>query len=368
MKIVSFQDEHAGLWDEFCLRHDRAWFWHTTYRMRHALACSFSIRSENRSFWIEDNGRPAAIVPLTVDDHSAPDGTSLRQMSYGGSRVPAPVVDAPPGSARAGRLYKLAFEEIDRRATEAGAKVALMRLALSPAAAACEPGHNFLTKYGYLDVSLNTQIVPLAPSEEDIFEGFQSNHQRAIRKAEKLLEIRLYDRKNITPEIFARFQEFYFTAAGRVTRPPQTFELLRGYLESGRAVLGEALYEDRPVGYAATIIFKDSAYYLMGAADKDFGLCPTAHPIHWQILRYLKSAGIGFYEMGIQQYGPLLHDFPSEKEINISRFKRGFGGVTAPAFMGEKYYCPDYFREVAAERARRYEAALRGAQPGEISR
>lgn len=358
MRIRPFREEDAKRWDEFCLAQDLAWFWHTSLRMRHALGCSFAIKSENRSFWIEDGGRMAALVPLTVDDHLEPGGGALRRMSYGGGMVPAPVVDAPLGSPRARKLLKLVFAEIDRIAEESGARVLRMRLALSPARAAQVPCHNFLLKHGFLDVSLSTQILPLERSEEELFSGLESNHQRAVKKAQGLLEVVLHDEQSLSPEAFAAFQRFYFKAAGKVTRPPGTFELLYGYLRSGLAVLGEARYQGRSVGYAATIRYKDAAYYLMGAGDAEFDLCPAAHLIHWEIIRYLRRKKTRFYELGIQQYGPALHDAPSPKELNISRFKRGFGGLAVPAFMAEKYYDAGHFREVMEKRLSRCAAGL----------
>lgn len=361
MRIIPFRDEDARRWDEFCLAQNQAWFWHTSYRMRHALGCSFTIKSENRSFWIEDSGRMAALVPLTVDEHREPGGTALCCMSYGGGMVPAPVVDAPLGSPRARRLLKLAFAEIDRIAAERGVRVLRMRLALSPSFAARLPCHNFLLKHGFLDVSLNTQILPLDWPERELLAGLESNHQRAVKKAQGLIEVILHDRESLAPEAFAAFQKFYFKAAGKVTRPPITFELLHGYLRSGLAVLGEARHGGHGVGYAAAILYKDAAYYLMGAGDAEFDLCPTAHLIHWEILRYLRGKGTRFYELGIQQYGPALHDAPSPKELNISRFKRGFGGLAVPAFMAERYYDREHFRAVFRERLSRCEEGLRQA-------
>jgi len=57
-----------------------------------------------------------------------------------------------------------------------------------------------------------------------------------------------------------------------------------------------------------------------------------------------------FYEIGWQNYGHTMSDAPSIKEINISKFKRGFGGFTVPLFRGEKYYDKKFFQEVYQKR------------------
>ena len=55
---------------------------------------------------------------------------------------------------------------------------------------------------------------------------------------------------------------------------------------------------------------------------------------------------------------PLLHDVPTEKERNISRFKRGFGGVTRPAPAREKWYSAGAFRAALNARCEAYAAAV----------
>jgi len=64
----------------------------------------------------------------------------------------------------------------------------------------------------------------------------------------------------------------------------------------------------------------------------------------------MKKRGLSFYEIGLQQYGILPHDFPDTKQLNISHFKKGFGGFTVPLFMGEKYYDKEYFLKTYQER------------------
>ena len=64
----------------------------------------------------------------------------------------------------------------------------------------------------------------------------------------------------------------------------------------------------------------------------------------------MKAKDLHFYEIGMQWFGPQLYDFPEEKRINISHFKKGFGGFPVTVFMGEKYYDKDYFLKIYGER------------------
>ena len=117
---------------------------------------------------------------------------------------------------------------------------------------------------------------------------------------------------------------------------------------------GVASFENKEVGYVIVIKYKNSAYYLNGVNENNFTFCPISHGIHWEIIKYLKGNGYRDYELGVQQFGPLFYDYPSAKDINISRFKRGFGGVTIPRFAAEKVYTKDYARSLYLKRIENY--------------
>ncbi len=354
MTIVRFEDSHTDRWDEFCLNNPLAWFWHTSYRIQHALDCSFSIKSANHSFFLEENGRIAAIAPLTVDTPLEEGSEPVRQMSYGGFYVPAPVVSQDFRRAKANAVYKTIFSEIDRIAAENGVTRLVMRIAWTPGYDPSRPYVNFLARHGFNDISLSTQVIDLRRPEDDLFEDFDENHRRAVRKGEALLALQIYDHRSITKEVFENFQRFYFKAAGKATRPQTTFDLLHKYLRSGLAIMGVARHEGRDVGCATAVLYKKQAIYFLGANEPGFEFCPVAHAIQWDLMRHLKAAGIEFYETGTQRCEATIHDDPSEKDKGISRFKRGFGGVTLPLFIGEKFYSTRYMEEIFRARVQSY--------------
>jgi hypothetical protein len=90
---------------------------------------------------------------------------------------------------------------------------------------------------------------------------------------------------------------------------------------------------------------------------------PIGHALQWAAIEWLVAHGVTTYELGIQQFGPLLHDVPDEKARNISRFKRGFGGVPRLAPAYEKWYSAAAFRAAYDARAEVYALALEASGP-----
>jgi len=60
--------------------------------------------------------------------------------------------------------------------------------------------------------------------------------------------------------------------------------------------------------------------------------------MQWTGIEYYKSRGVRYLELDNQYFGAQLFECPSQKEISISFFKRGFGGTLTPLYRGVKYY------------------------------
>jgi lipid II:glycine glycyltransferase (peptidoglycan interpeptide bridge formation enzyme) len=210
-------------------------------------------------------------------------------------------------------------------------------------------------KFGFLDASLNTQILDLSKDLDRILGEMRKGHRYDIRRAEKVFEIKIFDKNNITKEIFDQYRILHHKAAGRITRPLITFEMMHKWILNGNAILCGASYGGDYVNFALINIYKNGAYYSSASDDPDIETsAPASHIMQWKIIDWLKQNGFQTYELGLQQFGAQIFDIPSKKDITISFFKRGFEGYTVPLFRGEKYYSLDHFKEVQAERLENY--------------
>ena len=143
-------------------------------------------------------------------------------------------------------------------------------------------------------------------------------------------------------------------AAGRQTRPDATFALMHDWIKKDLAFLAVVEFNGQAIGYEYYNVYKNNVYGSSAANDPDFGHLPIRHFLEWQAILWMKARGFSFYDIGLQQFGPTLFDFPDKKQLDISHFKKGFGGFTAPWFMGEKYYSQEYFSEIYRDRISKY--------------
>jgi hypothetical protein len=354
MEITFYSETIAKNWDDFVMRNDDAWFWHTTDWMLYCLNSQFGVTTVNKSFCLRENKKIVAIVPLVVENKVV-DGKEMVEMFYGGWPTPVPVIEISKNQNKKDRIYKYVFDRIDNIANENNAQRSVFRI--YDAYSSYKKGnivYNFTMRHGFIDVSLNTQVIDISLKKENLLQSFSESSIRNINKAEDLLAVEFYDSENISRGKYDMFKTFYFRIAGKITRPNECLEVLYRLILKGVVFLAFALYNNSLVGVQMVIHYKSGAYYLLSAVEKEFNYCSIGHFMQWNVMKYLRDKDIDYYEIGIQQYGNTLYDFPDEKDIGISEFKRRFGGVTVPLFTGEKYYVKKFFKKIWQKRIDSY--------------
>ncbi len=340
-------------WDRFCLASPDAWFWHTSGWRDYTVAYRPDLASRSRSFVVTDGGEVVAAVPLMVERH----GTATR-LSFGGGDCWAPaLVDGLTPAGRADAL-RIALAHVDRVASDDGAVRASFRLSpLSAGGGSCAPFLAETTRAGYADVGAAATVLDLSLPLDAILRGMRKGHRSDIARAARAFTVDITDATTDPASPFEEYRLLHAKAAGRVTRPARTFELMRDWIVHGTGVLLTARLDGVAVSCAYLNVFRDGAYYSSAATDP-FIREPAGHLLQWAAVEWLQRRGIRRYELGLQQFGPLPYDVPSAKELNIARFKRGFGGNLVPVPVREKWYDGEAYRALAVERVASYVAAL----------
>ncbi len=359
VSVALLDPQTRKAWDEFCLHSDEAWFWHTTKWLDYTLDYRPELEPVSHSFFVQASGRIAAICPLLLETSREPEG-EVRQFSYGGDAVPAPAFANGLSRNTRKAVSKALFRNIDELAVKN--RVHRVSFRFSPPAPFfwrfTHPCANPLLSEGFSDISLLTQVVDLSKPEEQLMRELRNDHCRNIRRAERIMSVSVFDSSSITAEQFERYRLLHAKAAGRITRPVSTFEMMHRWIQDGLAVLSGATLEGRDVGFTLTSIYKDGAYYSSGCNDPEFNDLPIGHLLQWRTMQWLQAHAIRHFEIGAQFYGPQAHAVVSDKERNISYFKRGFGGLTVPYWRAEKFYDESYCRRVLRKRADIYARAM----------
>ena len=354
MNIVPLTEDLYEKWDDFCLQSDDAWFWHTTDWLEYTIHLRPELKSKNKSFIIMNNNIPVAICPLILNTISEKD-SQYNIFSFDRESGISPALKNSISLNQRNKISKYIFNYVDKLALELDVKKTLFKISLLSPANFKECRYNHLMKFGFLNTTLNTQIINLSNDLNQIQNDMRKAHRYDIHRAEKVFEVNIFDKNNINKEIFNQYRFLHHKTAGRVTRSLITFDMMYEWILKGNAILCGILYKGKYVGFSLINIYKDGAFYSSASDDPEVETSiPISHVMQWKIINWLKKNGFRIYEIGLQQFTFQLYDFPSEKDKTISFFKRGFGGFTVSVFSGEKFYSKEFFIKIMSDRIEKY--------------
>ncbi len=351
MEIVQLTTYKYQEWDNFCLASDDAWLWHTTKWLEYEINVNPKLQVESKSFLVYDNNKIVAICPLLL--HRLP---SHNEFSYGYEPGQTPAFENGLSNKERKRIMKFVFDHIDELAIENKVvKTTLVFPILNNSYISAErQQYNYLMQYNYLDTSINTNIIDLSISLDRLKKQLRHGHSSDIDRAKKSVEVSIYNHENINREVFDDFISVHYGVSERRDRPSITIEILYDFILENKAFLAMAKDGDNVLGFSYFYNFKNNVYYGASCKKNNSSKLPFSHYIQWKAIEWMKNNDFHYYELGWQEFGNTLSHFPSDKEVNISKFKRGFGGFFVPLFSGEKYYDKNFFLKEYQERINKY--------------
>ena len=293
------------------------------------------------------DGKPVAICPLYLENYAG-----ILRFAYRGEFLESlrtPLIGLQYQSKQGKGIENELFETIEKLAVEYN--VQKCNFLIDPLCAIYEDEHfNDLTRFGYIDASISTQIIDLNKSKESLWMDLRKSYKALINKADKTFEIFLMDCNNPDNEIHEQYRLLHYKAAGRVTRPLETFHTQFEMLKNDEAMLIGIKHKEHYVSLSYFIHFNKTAYYASEADDPEIETPVTYGPLcQWKAMEYYKARGFDYIELDNQQFGPQIFDHPSKKDLSISMFKRGFGGKTFPLFRGIRYFDNNLLRTELTE-------------------
>jgi len=357
MEIKELTPDKYKEWDSFCLESDEAWFWHTSAWLEMNLNFKLESKPIPESFFVLENNKIVAICPLILEM-----GEGIKEFSHSGGYGPTPAFANSLTKKFKEKILKFIFDHIDDLAKKNKVKRIKMKFPVLNRSF-IEIGaqkYNYLMKFGYLDNSFNTQVIDLQKGLDELRMDLRHGHDSDVDRASKFLKEEIFDKENITEKIFEEYIDLHLLAGGkaRKNRPKRTFEIMYELIKNNKAFLVGAKKDNKFVGFSYFYVFKDNAYYGSSCSEENLRELPITHFIQWKAIEWMNQKKYKFYELGLQYYSPSLSDFPTSKEIDIARFKRGFGGFAVSLFRGEKYYDKKYFLKIYQERVKKFSDSI----------
>ncbi|MBL0544320.1 hypothetical protein JD507_03675 [Aeromonas jandaei] len=154
------------------------------------------------------------------------------------------------------------------------------------------------------------------------------------------LECKIIDAHNVIEQDFLDFEEFHVAVAGRRTRSHDSWVEQMKLVQTGENFLVVSHLNETLVGMSLFAASGRRAYYSVGVYERELFHFPLSHYPIWLGILHSRDMGCVEFSMGESVYKNVINSLghlSTEKECNISHFKRGFGGDIRPSlrFYGD---------------------------------
>ena len=269
--------------------------------------------SRDLSFIVSGPDGPLALALLWVE---TVDGRVQGSWIKGGF-LPHPIFHPRLGTKQLRALENYVFEVATDRLVSVGAtRWNVETDVLSAGTDAIED--QMLARLGALEVSIQSQIMDLSGSDENIWKQLRHSSKSLINKGLKEYEFKVYDQDNFTLEIGDRHRLLHHKCSGRITRPIATFNKMYSWVQEGCGLMFEQLHKGQTVQMIFVALGRGTACGASAADDPDFkSRVPLTHSMNYFIYQETRRRGIRLYEVGETSFRDSLFNRRSEKFKSI---------------------------------------------------
>jgi hypothetical protein len=281
-----------------------------------------------------DDKIPVGIVFLPIESVNG-----KKQVSIAQGFVPCPMfLDVPR------KTKQFIFEKIEEIAIQE--KLSKIMFFIDPLDALCRNfRYNFLLDFEYIDASSLDCVVFLDSDTSKMWREVRRRYKPFVNRVleSRDFELLMIDVNNASYEIHSTYVSLHHKAAGRITRPLETFEIQYRMLQEDKASISCLKLNGKIVCALYFLHFGKGVVYMSGADDPEYDHLPLYHATLWNAIVYYAKRGFKFMRLSEPAtYAYHFYHYPDKKQKNIAFFKRGFGKPIV-FFKGIKYYSKEDF-------------------------
>jgi len=327
----NFNTFTSNKWDKIVNSFDDSTFLHSSIIIKYY--CAFNKKIQNLSFLVKDDeSKYVAAVVIGITKVK-----KKNSMSFSDYLCPVPALTNLNKSKRI-KLNDFIWSEIKKIAEYY--KISELKFKHYPInnysiRNSTISSMNIFESLKYLkniDVT-NHLILSLEKSDSELNNNLSKYRKKDIKKSIKEnIKIKAIDNKNFKNIEFEmrKFRLAHLKAAGKITRPAETWNYMEKALKKNLAQLFIATKDKNVISYLFCGKYSKSAWGWSQVNKKEYEKkFPVRHYLEWFAVNFFKKNGFVFYDLGERLYSNSLSPV-SEKELSISEFKEKYGAEMYP--------------------------------------
>lgn len=327
MKIIKFgSDEFSKYWNDY-LNVYKCSFRYDLQYIKYLLEYSKFI-VKNESFVVIESNKAVGICFLPVENIEG-----KLQFSVGNDFIFKPLTKTL-------KVEKKVFSYIDEIAKELEISKSMMCVdSISEL-----DYYNSLISYGYVNAPSTNSKINLDLNVKDLWSRVRKGHKHAINKMinDSSVSFEVVSNENPNYEMHELYRKCHIQNSGKETRSKKSFDLQYDLLLSGLAILAVCKVDQIPISFNYFMYNENGAQYFSASENEMFSSKYNGyHYTLWNSILYLKKIGVFSLMItspcGFNKVDGLWDEY-TEKQKQIGKYKRGFGGGLLFFNRGVKYY------------------------------
>lgn len=182
--------------------------------------------------------------------------------------------------------------------------------------------HRLLMEQGAVASIRHTMMIDLSKPLSEVKSGFRKSFKSLVGKLPEGWRIEVID--SPSEDHIDIFRQFHTQVAGKETRDKASWELHRQICCDGHGFVIFLYHQEMLIGASMYFYTKQEGFYGVGAYERLMFDQPIGHVMQMEAMKQLQERGVTTYRIGDRFY-PGDTPAPSQKQIDISFFKEGFG-------------------------------------------
>lgn len=353
MRNVNFGDVPNSEWDIYVNMIPESTYLHSSWWISYLNAINGS--SHSKSFILMDGNLPIAVCPVATYEVGNLGNKYIEATFKGFPSIYPAILDLPATQRR--RTARKIFSLVEERLSACTVKrIEFYRHPMN--LDVLKNGHDNSNvaealSHGYICHIKNMIIMDLRKKEDELLKGMSQYQRKHIRRSQRQgLDIKEYRGNNVDIDrVFDDFQSAHFKSAGRLTRPIESWAIMRALLKDGKATLFTANIKDMDISYLYCGEFDKFSFgwsqVNLDEYEKEYA---PRHLLEWAAMMSYEKRDFYYYEVGAKLDSPQLNYIPTEKERSISQLKERYGGRLYPCLYFEKFFDKGLFLTIYKKR------------------
>jgi len=321
MKILRATDnDFPATWDFLLSRNETNFPLHSNLNQTYYRTYFSEIEFDDHSLIVSNEAGPIAGLRICLSTS----GGNVDQITAFG--MPTFYIESSTAGARAKhKAFATVKSETDKIISQQS-KWEWRHYEVLPRGKLSRFGRHLLNK-GALAVPRWTQLIDLTQDQAKIFSEISKSFRSCVNWGRKNMDINVIDAEQVNENHLKQFRDLHVKASGRVTRSASSWKCQLDLVRNREAFIVFGRIEGELISAALFLHSKDYCYYGVSASRRELFDRPISHCLLWQAILHAQELKCVSFDFAGQNF-PSESPTPSEKQMQISKFKRGFGGST----------------------------------------